>query len=331
MNVLITGGGGFVGVRLARALLAQGSVSLAGAAAVPITRLTLADRAPPPAGLAADPRVSVVEGDLTAQLASKQLPAAGTDLIFHLAAAVSSECEADLDLGLDNNLAATLALLQNCRALGTAPVLVFSSTMAVYGGVVEIDDHTWPKPQGSYGIQKFMCEQLMADFTRRGLVRGRSVRLATVTVRPGRPNGAASSFMSGMIREPLAGERGSCPVGPEVAVALSSPASTVQGLLRAAQASEAEWGERSAVNLPALCTTVGAMAKALEHVAGPEAAALLDWTPDARIAALVSTWPGVVTTARANKLGLFADADFEQIVRDYMRENPQAVRVSKRT
>ncbi|WP_332824234.1 NAD-dependent epimerase/dehydratase family protein, partial [Ramlibacter sp.] len=283
MHILITGGCGFLGVRLARTLLAQGSLSLAGAAAQPITSITLADRVPPPDDLASDPRIAFVGGDLPALLESKQLPNAGAALIFHLAAAVSGECEADFDLGMRSNLDATRALLEGCRALGTRPVLVYSSSLAVFGHSPQqplppvLQDHTLPTPQSSYGIQKFIGEQLVADYARKGFVEGRSVRLMTVAVRPGRPNGAASSFLSGMIREPLAGQRALCPVHPDTGVALSSPARTVEGLVRAAQAGPAEWGPRTALNLPGLMTTVREMAQALERVAGPAATALLDW------------------------------------------------------
>jgi len=331
MHILITGGSGFLGARLARTLLARGGVSRGGAAAQAITRITLADRAPPPADLAADARVQFVGGDLNEQLASGQIPAADTALVFHLAAAVSGECEADFDLGMRSNYEATRALLEACRALGTRPTFVFASSLAVFGyqpgyGMPEvIEDYTLPTPQSSYGIQKFIGEQLVADFARKGFVQGRSTRLMTVSVRPGRPNGAASGFFSGMIREPLAGLRAQVPVPANTPVALASPARTIEGIVRAAEASDADWGPLTAINLPAMRTSVGEMAQALERVAGPAATALLDWTPDEAIQKLVKTWPGNIASARANRLGLQPDPDFETIIRDYIRENPQAV------
>jgi D-erythronate 2-dehydrogenase len=336
MNILITGGCGFLGARLARTLLAQGQLSLAGDAARTVQSVTLADRAPPPADLAADPRVRFAGGDLPALIASRSIPAPGTELVFHLAAAVSGECEADFNLGMHSNLDVTRALLDACRSLGSRPTFVFASSLAVFGNLPGqplpelIEDFTLPTPQSSYGIQKFIGEQLVADYARKGFVRGRSVRLMTVSVRPGKPNGAASSFLSGMIREPLAGQSGACPVPPETPVALSSPARTIEGVIRAAETSDSEWGPLTAMNLPSLRTSVGEMAAALEKVAGKPATQLLDWTPDPAIQRLVRTWPCNVASARARALGLQADTDFESVVRDYVRENPGAVKLPLR-
>ncbi len=336
MNIVITGGAGFLGVRLARTLLQHGSLSLGGAPAQTIQQLTLVDRVAPPADLRADPRVRVVEGDLVDLLegSTQQVVPQDAAAVVHLASAVSGECEADFDLGMRSNLRAGMLLLERCRALGTQPLLVFSSSLAVFGSTAEqplpevVTDTTLPTPQNSYGIQKFVLEQLVADYTRKGFLRGRNVRLMTVSVRPGRPNGAASSFLSGMIREPLAGERSTCPVPPDTLVALSSPARTVEGLIRALQTGDQEWGPRTALNLPALTTTPAQMAAALEKVAGPAAASLIDWRPDPAIARIITSWPARMDSARAHALGLVADADFETIVRDYVRENPDAVKAA---
>jgi nucleoside-diphosphate-sugar epimerase len=334
-HIVITGGAGFLGVRLARALLAQGQLSLAGAAPVDIGRITLVDRAVPPADLLADARVGSVTGDLNALLSSGDVVDAHTDVVFHLAAAVSGECEADFDLGMRSNFAATLSLLETCRALKTKPVVVFASSLAVFGDAPGvplppvIEDNTLPTPQSSYGIQKFIGEQLMADFARKGFVQGRSVRLMTVSVRPGKPNGAASSFLSGMLREPLAGIRATCPVPADTPVALSSPARTIAGLIAAAQTSAQAWGPRTALTLPALTTTPAEMAAALTQVAGPAVAALIDWTPDPAIHNIVKTWPARINARRAAGLGLLPDTSFEDIIREYIRENTDAIKPAR--
>lgn len=334
MHIVITGGAGFLGARLARALLARSTLSRAGAAPAAITRITLVDRVGAPADLT-DARIATVVGDLNALLAAtpQQVVTSETAVVFHLAAAVSGECEADFDLGMRSNFAATHALLEACRHVGTAPTLVFSSSLAVFGDSPEqplppvIGDETLPTPLSSYGIQKVIGEQLVADYTRKGFIQGRSVRLMTVSVRPGKPNGAASGFFSGMIREPLAGVRAPCPVPDDTPVAIGSPARAIEGLLRAAEASDIEWGSRIALNLPSLATTVGEMAAALGRVAGSAATDLLDRTPDPAIARIVKTWPGRFEWTRAHALGLRADESFDQVIRDYVRESPDAVKL----
>ena len=333
MHILITGGAGFLGVRLARTLLAQGSLTLNGATAQTIQTITLADRVAAPVDLLADTKIVSLVGDLNDLLSEQKLPTSNTNVVFHLAAAVSGECEADFDLGMRSNYEATRSLLEACRALKTKPAFVFASSLAVFGKVPGfpmpelIEDDTLPTPQSSYGTQKLIGENLVADFGRKGFITARSVRLMTVSVRAGKPNGAASGFLSGMIREPLSGLKAACPVPADTLIALSSPARTVEGIIRAAEVTSEAWGPLKAMNLPALCTSVGDMAAALERVAGKAATDLLDWTPDPAILKLVETWPGIVSSARADKLGLQADTDYEKIIRDYIRENPEAIKL----
>ena len=228
-------------------------------------------------------------------------------------------CSSDL-------LRATESLLASCRALGTNPVVVFASSVAVFGASAEhplpavVDDHTLPNPQSSYGVQKVIGEQLLADYTRKGFLRGRTVRLMTVSVRPGRPNAAASSFLSAIIREPLAGERAVCPVGAQTEVALASPARAIDGLLCAATSSDEAWGGRTAVNLPALTMTVADMVAALERVAGPDVSALVDWVPDPVVAGIVTSWPARFRADRAARLGLTPDPDFDSVIKIHLAE-----------
>ena len=163
-----------------------------------------------------------------------------------------------------------------------------------------------------------MCEYLLADYTRKGFLNGRAVRLMTVSVRPGRPNAAASGFLSGIIREPLAGQRAVCPVDPGTEVALASPARAVGALLRAATAADENWGGRTALTTPALTLTVADMAAALTRVAGPQVTALIDWVPDPMIARMFQTWPARIRADRAARLGLTADPDFDSVIRAYL-------------
>jgi D-erythronate 2-dehydrogenase len=328
-SVVITGGAGFLGARLARELLAAGSLDVAGGGAQQLSRLTLIDRAPAPADLAADGRIAVVLGDLGAPgglTGAGRDAVTAADVIFHLAAAVSGECEADFDLGMRANLQATEALLALCRAAGTDPVVVFSSSAAVFGDSPDhplppvVDDQTLPNPQTSYGAQKAVGEQLLADYTRKGFLRGRAIRLMTVCVRPGRPNAAASGFFSSIIREPLAGQRAVCPVDPQTEVALASPAKAIGGLLCAATSSDEAWGGRSAVNLPAVTVTVADMVAALERVAGPAASGLIDWVPDPAVARIVTSWPARFRSGRAARLGLVPDPDFASVIAMHQAE-----------
>ena len=331
MHVLITGGSGFLGLRLARTLLQQESLSLAGAPSRALGQLTLTDRVAPPPDLLTDPRVVAHAGDLLTLLQDAALPTVDVDLIVHLAAAVSAECEADFDLGMRSNLDTMRGLLDYARRQPRPPLVVFASSVAVFGDPLgrpfqqTVTDETLPTPQNSYGIQKFIGEQLMADYGRKGFIRARSLRLMTVSVRPGRPNGAASGFLSGMIREPLAGLPCRVPVPPDAAVALASPGNTIRGMLRAITASDTEWGARTAVNLPSVCVTVQEMAQTLGRVAGPEALRALDWAVDPVVTRVVGGWPSRFQTDRALRLGLLPDPDFASIVRDYIAENPGAV------
>jgi nucleoside-diphosphate-sugar epimerase len=327
MKIGITGGAGFLGTKLAERLLAASALRIGGAEPAPLDELVLCDLVAPRPELAADPRVRAVVGPLAETLDALR----DADAVFHLAGVVSSAAEADLDLGLETNVDATRVLLDLFRGRGagggaSAPVFVFSSSLAVFGSdpaigpIGPVDDDTLPRPQSSYGIEKFIAEQYVAEYTRRGFVRGRSVRLMTVSVRPGRPNAAASSFLSGIIREPLAGERAACPVPPSTPVALSSPRRTIDGLLRAAEVSDAEWGSRTAMNLPALTTTPAEMVAALQRVAGADAAALVDWTHDPAVAAIVTSWPAQFDTARAGALGLAPEESFDDVIRAYLAD-----------
>jgi D-erythronate 2-dehydrogenase len=321
MKLLITGGGGFLGDRLARTLLARGT--LAGRS---ITQVVLTDIAPPRPDLLADSRVQARTGPLLTH--TDALRDEPFDGVFHLASAVSGECEADFDLGLRSNLDSTRALLDairfNVNAGGKVPRVVFSSSVAVFGPDPAVPlpslvaDDTLPAPQTSYGTQKLICEHLVADYTRKGYVDGRAARLMTVTVRPGKPNGAASSFFSGIIREPLAGVESICPVDASVSHPVSSPTRTVEGLIAVFEASREAFNGRTALNLPALNVRVSDMLDALAQVAGPAVRERVRFVRDSAIAGIVANWPSSASSKRAAKLGLVPHANFAEIIRQYV-------------
>ncbi len=332
MKLLITGGAGFVGTRLAQALLARGTLD-----GRRINQLVLADQVTPRATLLVDARVQARTESLLATC--EALRDEAFDGVFHLASAVSGECEADFELGLRSNLDSTRALLDALRyrsERGAAPTrLVFSSSVAVFGPdpaqpwTGQVADHTLPTPQTSYGTQKLICEHLIADYTRKGTIDGRAARLMTVTVRPGRPNGAASSFFSGIIREPLAGQDAELPVDMSVSHPMSSPRRTVDGLIAVYEASREAFVGRTALNLPALNVTVQQMLDALEAVAGPAVRARVKVKRDERIAGIVANWPQGASALRANALGLLPEANFEDIIRQYIADcagTPEALK-----
>ncbi len=316
MKILITGGGGFIGGRLAKALLARGE--LGGAR---ISRITLFDGAFP-VRIADEARVQAVTGDISDPQAVRRVVASDTDAVFHLAAVVSGAAEADFDLGMRVNLEGTRLLLERLRQCAKPPRLVFASSVAAFGGALPpmLDDATTPVPQTSYGTQKVIGEYLVADYSRKGFVDGRSLRLPTIVVRSGKPNAAASSFASGIIREPLNGVVSECPVGPETGVWLLSPRRVVEAFIRALELPGSVWGAQRVVNLPGITAAVSDMLEALKRVAGGKAAARVLWKPDARIQAIVRTWPVRFSTPRALEMGFRADPDVESIIRDYVAD-----------
>lgn len=328
-SALITGGAGFLGGLLAERLLAADTFVAGGRTFGRLEHLTLLDIAAPPADLAADTRVHAVVGSV-----QDGMSALGRfDVIFHLAGVVSGAAEADFDLGMQTNVDATRQLLEHARGFAVPAVFVFASSLAVYGAdpaigpIGDVDDDTLPRPQNSYGFQKFIGEQLVADFSRKGFIDGRTVRLMTVAVRPGRPNAAASSFMSGIIREPLAGVAALCPVPPDTEIALSSPQLTIDGLVTAAAVDATTWGSRTAMNLPALTTTPRQMAEAMDRVTGTDRSSLIEWGNDDDVAAIVEKWPSRFTATRAQRLGLRPPASFDEIVSQYVATVPMAAGV----
>ncbi len=317
MKVFITGGGGMLGHRLARALAARGTLSDASGKAEAITRIKVFDTAFP---TERDPRLVYVQGDLAAPGVLAGAIDADTDTVFHLAAVVSAGAEADFDLGMRVNIDGTRTVLELCRNLAKPPRVMFTSSVAAFGGDMPdvLDDSTTPAPQSSYGTQKVIGEYLINDYTRRGFIDGRSMRLPTIVIRPGRPNLAASSFASSILREPLNGEISKCPVADTTGVWLLSPARAVDAFIHAHELPSSAWGSYRVVNLPGITATVREMVDALRRIAGKERAALVQDVPDERIRAIVKTWPAKLRTPRGDALGFKADPDIDAVIRAHI-------------
>lgn len=319
MKVLITGGAGFLGRRLAARLLQRGTL-IGGAdnSERTIDQLVLVDVVQ--GSPFSDRRVRQVVGDIGDPDFLTTAIDTDTTSIFHLAAIVSGQAEADFDLGMRINVDASRRLLEVCRGLGHCPKIVFASSVAVYGGDLPamVLETTALTPQSSYGMQKAVVELFFNDYTRKGFIDGRVLRLPTICVRPGRPNAAASSFASGIIREPLNGEPAVCPVNASTRLWLLSPQTVIDALLFGHDMTAYDLGTNRIINLPGLSITAAEMVAALERVAGSEVAKRIRWESDPRIERIVSTWPGQLEASRANSLGFPRDADFESVIRQHM-------------
>jgi len=316
MRILITGGGGFLGYRLARKLLERGQLG-----GRKIAALTLLDGAFPE-GAAKEPRLKAVLGDVADAKVIASVCPPDTDAVFHLAAVVSGAAEADFDLGTRVNLQGTGLLLAQMRKCARPPRLVYTSSVAAFGGELPavLDDSTVANPQTSYGTQKVIGEYLVSDYSRKGFIDGRSLRLPTIVVRAGKPNAAASSFASGILREPLNGVVSACPVAPETGVWMLSPGRVVEAFLHAWELPASAWGTQRWLNLPGITASVAQMIEALKRVAGAQVAERVVYKADARIQAIVKTWPVNFRTPRALAMGFRADPDVDTIIRDYVAE-----------
>jgi len=313
MRILITGGCGFLGRRVALQLLDRREVD----------ELMLFDNAPSALPLPEDKRLRLITGDIADRDAMRRLIAADTHAVFHLAAVVSGQAEADTDLGYRVNLDGTRAVLDACRALGTCPRVVFASSLAVYGGALPptVGDDTPLTPQTSYGTQKAIGELLVNDYSRKGFVDGRAVRLPTVVVRPGRPNRAASTFASSMIREPLTGREAICPVAPDTVMALASPRRVVAGLIHAHDLPADAFGANRSLQLPGFSVAVGEMAAAVRRAGGDPAYARIRWEPDPQVQQIISGWPQVLHAPRAKALGFGADSGIDEVVQAFVEDD----------
>lgn len=316
MRVLIIGGGGFLGNRLAKELLEKG-----GLVQGELIHLTLVDNVFPKNTLQ-DARLECIEADFSNEAVIRSVLQQKPDVIFHLAAIVSGEAEKNLDLGMKINFHASLQLLELCRSLAIRPKIVFASSCAVFGGDVSkvIIDERSAQPRSSYGTQKAMVELLINDYSRRGFIDGRSLRLPTIAIRPGKANAATSSFVSAIVREPLHGKRAAYPVPMETEVWIQSPKRVIQNFIHAANIDEKILGSDRIINLPGLTVKIQEMIKSLEQITNPEVTRLISYEPDAFLQSIVLTWPPRFNTLRADTLGFVRDTSSEEIIRLYMVE-----------
>lgn len=325
MHITILGGNGFLGRKIAARLAAEGALG-----GTPIRSLTLFDLAAAPVPPAAFP-VRSLAGDL-AELPAEAVPP-GTSVVFHLAAVVSSAAEADYDLGRRVNLRGTDAVVDACRRLaasGPAPRVVFTSSVASFSGGqgAVVADDARQMPGNSYGAQKAAAELILADASRRGFLDAVSLRLPTVVIRPGRPNAAASSFVSGILREPLLGLRATLPVPDDFAVWICSPRRAMDWLLHAAVMDTSRLGADRGINPPGLSATTGEMLAALDRVR-PGASALVDRRPDPAVAAIVGAWPAAFAASRSPSLGFTRHEALPELVQAFLDDDLEATRAER--
>ena len=313
-NIVITGGAGFLGQRLAKTLLAKRQD----------VHLTLVDVIKPTAP-GNDSRVTCVEMDLRdpAHLGSVITPA--TDAVFHLAAIVSSHAEAEPDLGYEINFLATRNLVEAIRHTKPSIRIIFSSSLAVFGGKLPdvIRDDTAVTPQSTYGTQKGMCELLINDYTRKGFADGLALRLPTVCIRPGKPNKAASSFVSGIMREPLQGEDAVLPVSPALRLWLSSPDTVVANFIHALDMPSLPPRDWHVINLPGFTISVQQMLDDLAAIKGKNILQHIKPQLDEGINAIVASWPAAIDNTSALARGFICDSDFQSVIRQFIDKDLQ--------
>jgi nucleoside-diphosphate-sugar epimerase len=317
MKIAIIGAAGLVGRKLVERLVHDGTLN-----GRDISDMLLIDVIEPTAPQGDGFAVETQAADISAPGAFDQLASFQPDVVFHLAAIVSGEAETDFDKGYRINLDGTRALFETVRHAGFNPRLVFTSSIAVFGAPFPdaIGDEFVHAPLTSYGAQKSMGELMLADYTRKGMMDGIGIRLPTIVVRPGKPNKAASGFFSGIIREPLMGQRAVCPVSKDVMHWMASPRSAVGFLIHAAGLDGDEVGPRRNITMPGIAVTIGEMVESLERVAGSEPVSRIDWQPDPFIVKIVDGWPRKFDASRASALGFTSESSMDEIIRVFIED-----------
>jgi nucleoside-diphosphate-sugar epimerase len=320
MHILITGAAGMIGRKLIERLSVDRALN-----GQPIERLTLLDVVAParPAGFS--DHVKTRTGDLADPAVAAKAISERPDVIFHLAGVVSGEAEVNLEKGYHVNLDGNRALLEAIRTTGDGykPRVIFTSSIAVFGAPFPqaIPDDFHLTPLTSYGAQKAMCEQMLADYTRKGILEGVGIRLPSIVVRPGKPNKAASGFFSGIIREPLNGEEAQLPVADTVVHTHASPRSAIGFLIHAVGLPRDKIEPRINLTMPGVCCTVAEQIEALRRIAGDNVAARIRREPDELVARIVDGWPQRFDPRRAIELGFRAETTFEEIIHVHIEKD----------
>jgi D-erythronate 2-dehydrogenase len=320
MHILIIGAAGMIGRKLTAALVKAGELG-----GKKIDQFTLVDVVLPQA-VPFSGEVKVKVADLSVEVDAKNLVSRRPDVIFHLAAIVSGEAEADFEKGYRINMDGMRYLLEAIRHEGMReaykPRVVFTSSIAVFGAPFPdaISDEFFSTPLTSYGTQKAICELLLNDYSRKGFVDGVGIRLPTITVRPGKPNAAASGFFSNILREPLSGVEAVLPVSRDVRHWFASPRAAIGFLVHAAEMDTSKLGWRRSLSAPGLSATVGEEIEALRRVAGEKAVALIKEVPDPKIISMVDGWPKNFDARRAESLGFKAEKTMDEIIRAHIED-----------